>query len=198
MRKTANWVIVFVLMVSAAAVSAQDATTTPTGDATMVTATPMAGTDGTAMLIPTTLEEVTANRTAFDSQTVILEGFIDRFLSVDTFVLGENVGIDNDQVLVINNTGRAFPRDLFAGANVVITGLVRPPYNDVASGAMSVDTTPVGEMSMDADLMFMNEMNTGYTSYGLYYGGFFPETYFGYTVIEVTDVATIAFVPSEG
>jgi len=127
---------------------------------------------------------------------VIMEGFIETFLSVDAFILGENVSIDNDQVLVINNTGRSLPRDLFTGANIVITGVVRPSYDDVASGSMTVDVMPM-DVAMQTELALLNEANMGATSYGMYYTGLFPSDYFGYTIIELTDVTTLAFLPTE-
>lgn len=121
MRKpTFSLLLVLVIgLLSFGAVAAQDATATPAGDNVEVI---------------TTLEDLTANSDSYVGQEVTLEGVIEELLNVRTFVLGEGAALDNDQVLVINNTGQEFDLNVTRDQQVRLTGTVYPSIENGGVG----------------------------------------------------------------
>jgi hypothetical protein len=151
----------FMLVVSATFVVAQDAT--PEATPAVVAPTPEGG---------FTLENLTADPKSYYGQQVSLEGVVEDMLNVRAFILGEGAPVDNDQVLVINTSGKEFDIRLTKGARFRIIGTVYASFNDGgyaqligASGAPPAtpeaaetqeagSTTPLG-MSTDIALMFI-------------------------------------------
>lgn len=140
------------------------------GLALLIAVVPFAVTaQDTTGLVPSTLEDLTADPAPYVGQTVILEGYVEDFVNVNTFVLGEAAALDNDQVLVINTSGEALPVNLFNGDSVIVTGIVHPslqtridngevvlPEDRVAyrrnwtMGDMTVDPVVTPDTSMEA------------------------------------------------
>ena len=73
---------------------------------------------------PNTLEGVASGPANFYRQPVTLHGYVSEFLSSGIFVIGENAVFDNDQLLVVNNTGELFDLNIQKGAQVQVTGVV--------------------------------------------------------------------------
>ncbi|MBK8020783.1 MAG: hypothetical protein IPK19_04970 [Chloroflexi bacterium] len=98
------------------------------------------------------LETVTADTPSFYGQIVTLEGVIEDFLGARMFVLGEAAVLDNDQVLVINNSGHDFAPELMQGSRVVVTGRVLPSYTAISEGVQRdygwLYTAQVGTVDM--------------------------------------------------
>ncbi len=106
-----------------------------------------------------TLESVTADPATYYGQEVTLEGTISELVNVRSFILDEDALLDNDQLLVINNSGREFDLRVTAGQRVTVTGIVHPNYaegglNEISTVGMMdpVDTadtmeTPMADMT---------------------------------------------------
>ncbi len=75
------------------------------------------------------LEEVTADSAAYWGKTVTLEGTLVEYLNSTIFVLGEGAALDDDRVLVINDTGRPLPANFIRGSRISITGAVLPSFD---------------------------------------------------------------------
>lgn len=118
----------FSMLILGGAVFAQDATPTAPVEGEMP-AEPLAPVEGEVIEGPT-LESVTADPGAVYGQEVTLEGVLAEFVNVRTFVLSEGAALDDDKVLVINNTPIEFDPSLVAGERVQITGIVMPSYNE--------------------------------------------------------------------
>ena len=141
----------------------------------------------------TTLEELTASTDQYYDQTVTLQGVVMEFVNVNSFVLGEDVLIDDDRLLVINNSGEYFSHDLFRGDRVVVTGVVHPSLlvqNDRIESD-DVEVTPIA--TDDADVVD-SAMSGFQNSLPLYYTGAFPEDYNNFTVLEITSIEQIQTV----
>ncbi len=80
------------------------------------------------------LENVTANHTSCYGQEVTLTGVIEDLLNVRTFVLGEGAALDDDKVLVINNTGQEFDLRVARDQNVQVIGTVWPSIEEGGLG----------------------------------------------------------------
>lgn len=142
------------------------------------------------VLIPVTLEEITSNSSDYYGEQVIIEGFVNRFVNVDSFILGENATVDNDQVLVINNSGNYLPANLFSDDQVVVTGLVhRSLDSEDGNNQPEAEATEDSDMSSDTEETDM--MAEGMSTMAMYYAGQFPQAYSEYTVIEVIDIANV-------
>ncbi|MBZ0296040.1 MAG: DUF4131 domain-containing protein [Anaerolineae bacterium] len=77
-----------------------------------------------------TLESVTADTASYIGQEVTLEGVIEELVNVRAFTLGEGAALDDDKVLVVNNSGHEFDLRITAGQRIRITGIVHPNYLD--------------------------------------------------------------------
>ncbi|MCC6616374.1 MAG: hypothetical protein IT320_23070 [Anaerolineae bacterium] len=99
----------------------------------------------------TTLEEVTADSASFYGSEVTIEGLVETFLNVNMFVLSEGAALDDDRVLVINNSGQPFPADVVVGAHVLVTGVIHPSRGEYHEGGMTVETTPEGAIPPTVD-----------------------------------------------
>jgi hypothetical protein len=149
------------LVLSVSLAAAQDATPEATPPA--VAPTPEGG---------FTLENLTADPKSYVGQQVSLEGTVEDMLNVRAFILGENAPIDNDQVLVINTSGKEFDIRLTKGARFRVTGTVYASFADggyaqligaggappatpeAAETQEAAGTTTLG-MSTDIALMFI-------------------------------------------
>ncbi len=88
-----------------------------------------------------TISDVTGNSPEYYGQTVTLEGVITELVNVRTFVISDQNLIDN-QLLVINNTGREFDLRVTGDQRVVVTGIVRPHYAE--GGLSQINTAMAG------------------------------------------------------
>jgi hypothetical protein len=116
------------MLILGGAALAQDATPTAPMEGE-VPAEPVIPAEGEVIEGPT-LESVTADPGAIYGQEVTLEGVLAEFVNVRTFVLSEGAALDDDKVLVINNTPIEFDPTLVTGERVRITGVVMPSYNE--------------------------------------------------------------------
>jgi hypothetical protein len=116
------------------------------------------------------LENVTANHESFYGQEVSLTGEIEEFVNPRVFVLGEGAALDDDKVLVINNSDNEWYLWIHKGLNVTVTGVVYPSINQggleqIASGnpgmMPTTDASAPGltEATLEPDL----SMGTGAT-----------------------------------
>jgi hypothetical protein len=117
------------MLILGGAVFAQDAATPTAPVEGEMPAEPLAPVEGEVIEGPT-LESVTADPGAVYGQEVTLEGVLAEFVNVRTFVLSEGAALDDDKVLVINNTPIEFDPSLVTGERVQITGIVMPSYNE--------------------------------------------------------------------
>ncbi|MBW4438353.1 MAG: hypothetical protein KME04_14535 [Pleurocapsa minor GSE-CHR-MK-17-07R] len=84
----------------------------------------------------TPMGDITGNAGVYFGQTVQMEGFIDRFVSTNAFVLTDAAPLGANNVLVINNSGQPIPNSFVIGQEIVLTGRVHPSFNDVYNGAV--------------------------------------------------------------
>lgn len=101
-----------------------------------------------------TLESVTADTEGYLGQEVTLEGVIAELVNVRAFVLGEGAALDDDQVLVINNSGHEFDLRVTAGQRIRVTGIVHANYVD---NGLSGITTSMSTLADDADTVVVEE-----------------------------------------
>lgn len=153
-------------------------------------------------LIPVTLEELTENPGDYHGETVIMEGFVMEYVNVNSFVLHENATLDDDQILVINNSGSTFPADLFSGSPVIVTGVIHPSlqFSNQQENDENAEATPVPpEATAEASTstpeatstpQTTDDIELDMTSSGItrYLSGGFPDAYDSLTVIEITDI----------
>lgn len=120
-QKSLSFVLGLVMaLLSFSVVAAQDATMTPTL--------------GSNVEVRTTLEDLTANSANYLGQQVTLEGVIEELVNVRTFVLGEGAALDDDRVLVINNSGREFDLMIRRDQQVRLLGTV---YGSINQGSLT-------------------------------------------------------------
>lgn len=144
-----------------------------------------------SMRLVTTLEELTAESSEFYGETVTLEGTIMEFVNSSSFVLGEDAAIDDDRILVLNNSGEMLPIELFRGDFVVVTGIVH------SSLEVHIDEM-LGEAdddNVDSELVDAMDVSTNVLNY--YLTGNFPEDFDGFTVLELTSIEDVEFVVEE-
>lgn len=98
-----------------------------------------------------TLEEVTSDSASFYGQTITLNGVIIEYLNASSFVLGEDATIDDDRVLVLNNSGDVFPPELFVGEHVTLTGVVYASIQAYDENLAAEDT--VDDVAGDVNTM---------------------------------------------
>lgn len=72
------------------------------------------------------LEGITADPGSFWGQTITFEGVLVEYINPYSFVLGEGAAIDDDRVLVINDTLAPLPATLVRGERIRVTGIVLP------------------------------------------------------------------------
>lgn len=108
----------------------------------------------------TTLEDLTANSADYYGQQVTIEGTIENLLNVRTFVLGEAVAVDNDQVLVINNTGDEFDFRVMDGQLARLTGTVYPSIDEGGMGQLMSGNTDMSVSTVEPGMMATEEMMT--------------------------------------
>lgn len=161
-----------------------------------------------------TLEMVTANSDEYYDTQVTLDGQIVVFLSSQIFVLGEETAIDDDRVLVVNNSGEDLPPLLIAGLNARVTGIVLPSYSEILEAAeegevdLTLDETleeqpEEQEQGEDTPLFSEEELNVmgelmetdDFTE--IVYAGWLPEEYDVYTIIVLEDVELLLSDPTE-
>jgi hypothetical protein len=107
---------------------------------------------------PPTLESVTADPATYYGQTVTFEGVVEELVNTRSFVLGEGAALDDDQVLVLNNSGQEFNIGLTRDARVSVTGVIYPAFDqggwdslvpDINTGAVPMDDS-AGDTMGDA------------------------------------------------
>lgn len=152
-KKTFSLLLVLAIgLFSFGAVAAQDATATPeTGNVEVIT----------------TLEDLTANSDNYVGQSVTVEGVIEELINVRTFVLGEGAALDDDKVLVINNSGREFDLNITKDQQLRLEATVYPsidnggldqivgmnPMTETMEPAAMVTETPMDETMMTEEAM---------------------------------------------
>lgn len=72
------------------------------------------------------LEGVTGDPGSFWGQTITFEGVLVEYINPYSFVMGEGAALDDDRVLVINDTGMPLPANLIRGERIRVTGIVLP------------------------------------------------------------------------
>jgi hypothetical protein len=77
---------------------------------------------------------VTGDSAPWYGQVVTLEGEIGDFISTRMFTLGEGAALDNDQVLVVNNSTHTFPPEVMEHARIRVTGRIHPSLEAVNQG----------------------------------------------------------------
>lgn len=106
------------------------------------------------MATDATIEEVTGDHETYYGTVVTLDGYVAEFISSNIFVLDEEATLDNDKVLVVNNSSYTLPPEIMKDAHLNITGLVHPSMAETADGV--VDNAPslfvMGDVDMDSDV----------------------------------------------
>jgi hypothetical protein len=77
-----------------------------------------------------TISDITGDSEAYYGQTVTVEGNVDEFINIRSFVIGETGFLTRNQLLVINATGEELPLDVLKDIRVSITGVVYPHFDD--------------------------------------------------------------------
>ena len=90
-----------------------------------------------SMAVDGTIQSVTSNSDEYYGEVVTLEGEIGEFVNSYAFALGEGAAIDNDLVLVVNQSGEPFPQEIMVEAYVRVTGRVHPSLIAVEEGAQT-------------------------------------------------------------
>lgn len=105
--------------------------------------------EGDGDAAPNTLEEITGTD-EFYNQTVTFEGFVNELVNSSILVVGENAALDDDRVLVVDNSSRPFPLRVTKGARVLITGTVVPSLDvfqaDPSTITVAIDNGDEGAM----------------------------------------------------
>ena len=125
------------------------------------------------------LETVTGDSAPWYGQVVTLEGEIGDFISTRMFTLGEGAALDNDQVLVVNNSVRMFPPEVMEHARIRVTGRIHPSLEAVNQGTpphfgdlFGRDANATGTMpdsTTDTTATFQGDftmLNSSLSSYG--------------------------------
>ena len=152
------------------------------------------------MAVNATLEDVTSNSTDYYGSVATIEGYVGEFLNAYAFTLGENAALDNDLVLVINNSSKPFNPDVMNGAHIQITGRVHPSLEAVTDGieaeygSMFTDDMTLTPVSGTADTDEMMDDNMmGYMSISRHnlvqfaQQGYFADKYDNYTIVEIVN-----------
>lgn len=159
-------------------------------------------------MVPSTLEEVTGNPDTYRGQTVLIEGYIREFVNVDSFVLHEQAALDDDSILVINNSGTPFPPRFFRGDRVVVTGKVYGSFDMesvTAEGTAEVTPAVEGETVTDepTEMATAEATETAdadavrVVSFEEYYAGSFPDDYNGFIVIAIDSIDDLELFQAE-
>ncbi len=130
------------------------------------------------------LENLTNDTDEWYGEVVSVEGVITQFMNINIIVLGEDVPIDDDQVLVINTSGEFFDPMLINGARVNITGLVRRSFEDNVDSLEEFEE----QVEWEGDEMSVDNPMTSL------YDGSLPDDFNGYTVIELQDMRGVTVI----
>ncbi len=137
--------------------------------------------------LETNLEELTGDTDIFLGGVVTLEGVLTKFVSANIFIVGEDVLIDDDQVMVINSSGEYLPFDVYNGDIISVTGIVRRGYEN----NLDID---IEEFDLEIDWVGFDEpINNPIATY---YAGNIPDEYWDITVIELTSLDDLVVVES--
>jgi len=138
-----------------------------------------------------TIQSVTTSSDDFYGSVVTLEGEIGEFINVRAFALGESAAIDNDLVLVVNNSSQDFDPRIVMESFVRVTGRVHPSIEAIENGAQ----TDFGALFTD-DGMYMaqSDAQSRPNMLDFYYSGWLPNGFNNYTVIEVLNVENVEFL----
>ncbi|MBZ0292741.1 MAG: hypothetical protein K8L99_09295 [Anaerolineae bacterium] len=83
------------------------------------------------------IEDVTNDSADYYGSVVTLEGEIGDFINSRMFALGEGATLDNDLVLVVNNSTQSFSPEIMKEAHVTVTGRVHPSLIAIQEGAQT-------------------------------------------------------------
>lgn len=168
-------------------------------------ATPTLINNGENVEILNTLEDITADSSVYFGQPVTVEGVIEELVNVRTFVLGEGAALDDDKVLVINNTGQEFGLNITRDQRVRVTGTIYPSRssggfdqigaNSGTNPMMTDDammTTPMVDAMADATLTPM--MSSGMIDWAN-----FPlrDEFNDYTLLLLSSVDEIIYIQEQ-
>lgn len=169
------------------------------------------------MLVQTTLEDVTADSSIFYGRTVALQGFVEYFLSTNVFVLHEAAALDDDKVIIINNTDIFIADFLRAGDELVVRGIVHPSRDEMMAETdtealiyIELQTQEPDPSLTTAEVAITAALHTEPTNVlverlavedapsrlAVFYSGVYPELFNSYTVIEITAVDGLTTVPT--
>lgn len=141
----------------------------------------------------TSLEAVTANTDDFYGDVITLEGEIGEFINLRSFALGESAALDNDLVLVLNNSNTHFDPEIVTEARVRVTGRVYPSITAVEEGAQ----TNFGAIFDEADENMYEPESDAASRVDMlqfYYDGWLPQGFNNYTVLEILNVENVEFI----
>jgi len=152
------------------------------------------------------LESVTSDSESYWGSVVTLEGEVGEFVNSYVFALGESAAIDNDLVLVINNSSEPFDPRIMNEAFVTVTGRVYPSIEAVNDGASwdfdnlfmedmdgdEMEDEETEDSDMEEDMM-SNVDHSRIDLLSFHYDGWFAEGYENYTIIEVLNADNVTF-----
>lgn len=147
-----------------------------------------------------TIQSVTDESDQYYGGIVTLEGVVGDFVNARAFALGEGATIDNDLVLIVNNSRNAFDARIIQEARVRVTGRVHPSQVALNEGAMtdfgSLFTPEDGDFALeDNSIMAMNsDERSRLDMVDWVQNGYFPEGFENYTIIEIVNAGNVEFI----
>lgn len=84
----------------------------------------------------TPIGDLTGDAGVYFGTNVRLEGYIERFVSTNAFVLTDAGALGTNTVLVINNSGQPIPNSFVIGQEILLSGRVHPSFSDVFNGVV--------------------------------------------------------------
>lgn len=147
----------------------------------------------------TTLEELTTVSDEYYGRVVTVEGEIGEFVNARAFALGESATLDNDLILVVNNSNQTFPPEIMAEARVRVTGRVQPSRIAVTQGAQTdfgalftlEDDTVESENEGMADTSSNGQERHDMVEFAQ--NGYFAAGFDNYTILEILNIETVVF-----
>jgi hypothetical protein len=98
-----------------------------------------------------TIGDITGDSEAYYGQTVTVEGNVDEFVNIRSFLLGESGLLTRAQLLVVNASGEELPLDVVKDSQVLITGVVYPHFGDGGWDMFIGDLPQRSDMTTPAD-----------------------------------------------
>lgn len=144
-----------------------------------------------------TIESVTSESDEYYGEIVTLEGEIGEFVNSRIFALGESAAIDNDLVLVVNNSSETFDPRIMAEAHVIVTGRVHPSVVAINEGAQTdfgaLFTVEEAEYDEETTATMMEEQGRR-NMVQFAQNSYLAPGFDNYTIIEVVNIDNVEFV----